>query len=514
VRRIRPLTALLAALLAALAVALGACGGSGGSGADAGADPAKLAPATSGLYAEITVRPEGDQKANAEAVLGKILGTSDPSEKLIGLFDKSAADHGVTFKRDVDPWLGNRLGVVFTNLAGKDPDVAVVAPATDSDAARAALRKGSKTEQRTYKDVEYDFETSKAEASGIVDGYAVAGDEPAFKAVVDTSKSGNALADADRYRNALDGVPADHLGLLYADPQAIVQASRLGPLEAGIAKRVLDALKAEPVVADLTAEPAALAVELRTKAGGLLGSLAGNTTPLLGALPGDSWLAFGIGDLGAAAKRLLGLVGNLGIPGLTPDTLRRQLRAQAGIDLDRDLLDWMGDAAVFVRGTSARSLGGGVVLESKDPAASRRAVTKLGVLIARESRGSGTSVSGSAGNLTIRDRGTPQPIRLVARGNRVVAAYGNAALRAALAGGGRLKDASRFLAASKTLGPGIEPSGFVSIPEILRLAESMGASSDSGYQQAKPYLAALASAVFGSRTEGDRVLQRFVLGVR
>jgi hypothetical protein len=59
------------------------------------------------------------------------------------------------------------------------------------------------------------------------------------------------------------------------------------------------------------------------------------------------------------------------------EQLKAQVRQASGLDLDRDVFSWIGDVAMFVNGDSQQSIGGGVLIQSKDEAASQRALTKL-----------------------------------------------------------------------------------------------------------------------------------------
>jgi hypothetical protein len=65
-----------------------------------GADPAAAVPAGAPLYVKAVVRPDGDEGANAQALLRRVLRTGDPSAKLIALFDH-VGGRGVDFRRDV-----------------------------------------------------------------------------------------------------------------------------------------------------------------------------------------------------------------------------------------------------------------------------------------------------------------------------------------------------------------------------------------------------------------------------
>ncbi len=57
----------------------------------------------------------------------------------------------------------------------------------------------------------------------------------------------------------------------------------------------------------------------------------------------------------------------------------------------------MGDFGVFVRGTSLADLNGAVVVETTDPAASARLITRLGALARGSQPTSGTTVEPLAG---------------------------------------------------------------------------------------------------------------------
>ena len=85
----------------------------------------------------------------------------------------------------------------------------------------------------------------------------------------------------------------------------------------------------------------------------------------------------------------------------------------------------MGDFGLFVRGTSLADLDGGLVVETTDPAATERFLSRLGQL-ARAQNDSGTTVeplgAGWRTGFTVRDDEVPQPIHLFVRGDRFVIA--------------------------------------------------------------------------------------------
>ena len=111
----------LTATLGALALGATACGSSG----DKDADPAQAVPASAPIYAQVTVKPDGDLKANTESVLEK-LGVNDPSHDITQFLKDSANDPGEV--DDVVAALGSRVGVFvtsFTSNADRIPEVPI-----------------------------------------------------------------------------------------------------------------------------------------------------------------------------------------------------------------------------------------------------------------------------------------------------------------------------------------------------------------------------------------------------
>src|SRR3954454_14814817 len=101
---------------AAAAVVLTFAGCAGGSSSGGDADPAKALPSSAVFYLEGVIRPDGDQRDKVEALLGKVMRTDDPGKKITDLIDKGLAEEsaGTTWKKDIEPWLGERFGLTAT----------------------------------------------------------------------------------------------------------------------------------------------------------------------------------------------------------------------------------------------------------------------------------------------------------------------------------------------------------------------------------------------------------------
>ena len=46
------------------------------------------------------------------------------------------------------------------------------------------------------------------------------------------------------------------------------------------------------------------------------------------------------------------------------DAIEQQFKAATGLDLQKDVIDWMGDFGIFVRGTSVSELDGALMVET------------------------------------------------------------------------------------------------------------------------------------------------------
>jgi hypothetical protein len=508
-----------AAALAACAALLAGCGESGG---DPGADPASVVPSTAPVYGEVVVKPEGEQRDRAEALLGKILRTEDVGAKLKEAFDDSTKDDDVTYERDVEPWLGERFGAFLSSVGrGGEPQFGVVIATDDADAALKTLGKGErKRTERTYKDVKYTV-YDEGEVAGAVGDFVVFGSEAGFRAVVDTSKSsGDALSENEDFDKATTEAGEDGLATIYIDPGALINTlASSGTIDRTAATGLRQAFvgaAGRAAAAKVRAEEENFAVELATIGAARSTAEGGDAAAAVAALPSDSWLALGLGNVGGRIDEMLQQAGQLGaVAGFDLEQVLDQLRQQSGIDLRRDLLSWMGDAAVFVRGTSVADIGGALIVSSKNAARSRAAVAKIGTFLERQ----GVPVrelSGTQGvdeGVRLRFEGAPE-IVIASAGERFLVAVGDSALRAALEPPQKLGDNERFQEAAGMLGEGFEPVFFFDLPSVLQLVEGAGLADDPDYRKAQPYLRAFTTIAAGGKRDGDVSRGRLVVGVR
>jgi Protein of unknown function (DUF3352) len=517
-----------ALLLAGAAIALPALAGCGGDD-DVDVGPAAAVPESTPVYVEANVRPEGQAKTDAEGALGKILDTDDAGAKLQSLIEQSAkgelkSGETFTFAEDVDLWLGERLAVFFHSFE-EDEDATVVVESRDNEAALSALREDSGVtgETKEIGGITFDFDSDEKTYFGAVGDFIVSGPEEGVAQAVEAF-DGDSLGDSDEFKDSIEDLPEDSLGTLYALPRNFIEAipeGELDPVGLNIIERTAGDALEEPVLGDVTAS--AEAIELDLSAGG--GGLETPDSSLLEGLPAQSWLGLALGNLGDSVDRSLEGIEEEEAPGFDLETIRSQVELATGLELDQ-IVDALGNSAVFVEGTREAELAGALIVESEDPQVTSELLTKLQSVI--EQAGDPgevrvrplASASGDVGFELVDPTGqeVPQPIQIVQQDDKVVIGYGSGSVQRALGGaqgavGGTLSTTPGYAAAAGQLeGTGVDL--FLAFAPVFQLAESEGAKSDPEYVEAKPYVDALDYLALGSGDEGDRAELRVVLGLK
>jgi Protein of unknown function (DUF3352) len=559
--------------LAAIALAGAGCGA---SPSGTSIDPANAVPASAAVYAGAVVRPQGSLQAAARASGRALTHQADPYLRLLGALQTPGAPVP-DFDHDVAPWLGPRAGV-FLSAGGSDGEAAIarlltlvkqgllgssstagsfpfaahsvegalVLDTRDSAKARSfvqSLAKHAGAQTSTYRGTSY--QVANGIAFAIVARLVVIGTEPAVHAVIDTTSGGGlSLAHSPGYAKLQSSAPAGALAHLYANPGAFSEANK-GATAPGAAS-VLSLLAGQRLLnVSLVPSNASLAVDIDAAAvtpgasgasGGLLagGAEAGQA---LGALPGESWLAIGLADVGktlssntqalAGLSSLGGLLGGSGseaaaglnVTGLLEGLLTPLRALGSGSAQSRhELTSWMGSAGLFASGSGLLELKGGVVIESKDPALSRAAVGKLAALL-RKGGGSvqKTSIPGTDAAIAAHLTGLPVVLYIAdgrdASGHgKFVIGIGEQSVAAALNPTATMSGSAALGTSAAALGEGIQPSVIVEFPTLLGLLEGVGLSEDPTISPFVPYLRSLTTLSGGGKSLGNGV-ERFRLAL-
>jgi hypothetical protein len=507
-----------------IAVLMAACGGAGGA---AGADPATAVPAGTAIYVEGVIRPEGAQRDDVLDAARKVLRTQDPEAKLHELIDKGLEKSdgpAVSYDKDIAPWLGQKAGVWVAGVNRSKPGYVVLVAAKDTDKAQEAIDKGAKDEkgvkQRSYRGVDYQVDADGV-AAGIVGDFFAVGTEPEFRRTVRAQDDGQSLAGEKRFKSAIDGLDGDRIGSFYVDLKPFIeQAVKSDPQASGQLEQIRSIFpidKLEPISGALLADGDRIAFDTIMRGPGVksLGAfspfLGTGATPLIAELPGDSWAAYGAPDVGPGLKRLFTRVaGAFGGAAAT-----QQLQQQYGIDLERDVFGWIGDVALFVRGSDKASLEGGLVIKATNAANMRGAFGKLAGLIQSQGGRKVTpvKVKGAAAAFSLGTSGElGKPAILARSDDRVVIGVGEAATADALAPAAKLGESELYGQAKQLLGD-VEPTLLLSMPDLVKAVDASG-DTDADWQKAKPYLEAFTVIASGGSLKGDELKSRAVAGLK
>ncbi len=560
----------LAAVLAAASLAVAGCG-SGASGTSI--DPARAVPASAPLYAGAFVRPSGSLQRSARAAATALTHQSDPYLRLLAAL-QTPGSPALDYAKDVAPWLGPRAGVFLTAtgsseeravdrlvtlieqgilgsssggafpFAANSVEGAIVLDTRDVAKARSflsqlAARAGAHAVG--YRGVSYEANASGI-AFGIVSRLAVIGTETGVRAVIDTTDGGPSLAAAPTYAKLASAAPAGALANVYANAAAFggssAQASVSGfSLLAGGGYVNLSLV---PSASSITVDADAVGSETGGAPGGLFASSSGAATALA-ELPGESWLAVGLGDvghsLGADVGAIEGLVSaggtlsgsgseapssGISVKGLLGGILAplRALGAE-NATTKREFASWMGSAGLFASGAGLLELKGGVVIDSTDAARSRAAVAELGAIL----RSGGASVQsakvpGAEAAVAVRLSGLPVVLDVAAGKDasgqaKFVIGLGEPSVQDALSPSSTISGSAPYGTASAALGQGYRPSAIVDVPTLLGLLEGVGLSEDPSVAPFVPYLRSLSTISAGGGSLGNGIERlRLVVGLQ
>jgi hypothetical protein len=561
--------------LATAALALAGCGSSSSPGSSA--DPAGVIPASAPLYLGAVVHPSGTLKTDATAAGTTLTHQPDSYARLASVLQVPGSPP-LTYSHDIAPWLGPNAGIFLSTLStsaaatgqlqqlltqllqggsSTTPSAWPFASGVQgaivldtSDSAKAASFISTEAghagaHAASYRGVNYQA-TSGGEAFGIVDRLAVLGTVTGLHGVIDTSLGGPSLAHTADYSKLLASAPPGALAHVYSNPGVAggtSSGSGGSSGSSGAGTQSLDSLiellgGTRTVNVSLVPSSSSIALDVDSlstataTAGGGLAASASEGAQALSELPGESWLAAGLGKVGVtlagdvqALHGLTSLITSLGssssagasteessssgfnIKGVFEGVLAPLSALSApGAESQHDFLSWMSSAGIFAGGSGIVNLRGGIVFDSKDPSLSKAAVAKLGAAL-EKSGGSVQPISIPGTDAAISARVSGLPVELdIANGvgsdgqTKFVIGLGEASIQDALKPSSTLLTAASTSTAAGTLGEGIHPSVIVEFAPLLTLLEGVGLSEDPSISHVLPYVRSLTTLVGGGKS--------------
>jgi hypothetical protein len=570
-RAARTRASLACAALAALAgaVALAGCGSSSPGGTSA--DPAGVVPASAALYVGASVRPQGTLKTSALAAGRALTHQGDPYLHLLHALQTPGSPK-LSYAHDVAPWLGPNAGVFLSSLhasgslpslleqgllggsgsasfpfGSNDAQGAIVLDTSNTSAAHAFLQAQAAhagARPKSLDGVPYEA-SADGVAFALVDRFAVIGSETGVRSVLETAHGGGALAHVSDYSKLTAAAPAGALAHIYTSAAGGESpaggSSAAGGEQLSQLLRVLAGTHPANVSLIPTASSLSLDADTLPPAGGAHtgGLLAADpeAAQAFDELPGEAWLAIGLGHLASAIDQdaqdieALTSLGSSGPPapstGISFGSLLQGLLTPLHAlgastpQARREFASWMGSAGVFASGANLTELKAGVTISSTDPARSRAAVSEL----AAQLRNGGatvspTTVAGTEAAVSVTVSGLPVPLDIAdgraSNGRtKLVIGVGEQSVAAALDPSSTLSSAASSAASAAGLGEGIHPSLLVNFPTFISLLEGIGLLEQPPISQVLPYLRASSTLIGGGRQlSGEAARFRLVLGLQ
>ncbi len=200
---------------------------------------ARIMPADTGLYSVIdpsAANSEGFQ--HLSEIYSDVLDDAGVNDQI----DNAEDEFGISFEKDVQPWLGSEMSLAIPNLedaSGGEPIVVLAAVTRDRKASDAFLEKLKESledkdydvEEETYNGVTFyvqqvnnDWETPLV--FGTVDNVVVlTTDVDAMKDIIDTQQGkGDSLVKNERYTELKKALPKNAFVTMFIDVQDLVPA--------------------------------------------------------------------------------------------------------------------------------------------------------------------------------------------------------------------------------------------------------------------------------------------------
>lgn len=508
-----------ALLVVLVALVLAGCGDGGDGGAT---ETANVAPVGVPVFIDFTLRPEGETKANIEALAKNIAGIDDLGDLIVTELENSASDEGEAFdyEKEVEPWLGENGGLFLSEYEGDDFEgYGAAIETTDEEAARNFVNEQIEADDEASKDGSYegvDFKVQEDETTiGVFDGLVVfAEDEAIFKSMVDAS-NGESLGGEGAYTDAVANVPSDSAATVYVDIGGLIKEQ--GGAIDDETKLFLDSVGIEPneatAVASLVPGADQIEIDFSTNLSGE-NPPSGDASELLGSLPATAVGAFASAEFGKRFGEGIDQIDEQGIPaeGVPPNKLKKTLKG-VGIDLEA-IAGSIGDLGAYVTGNSESSLGGALVMETDNAEQAKNTVSNIGLLLRSTGTSGITKITEGASGFSIRspDLGR-QPIVVAAKGSRIAIGYGLAPTLATFEEASKtLADLPAYKEAVDALG-GTPIAAFVDGRAALQLARSFIPPGEVEFEEAEQYLQKIDYLALGSEASDDLATAKLIVGV-
>ena len=355
-------TALIAGGVVAVLALAGAGTWAAVSFLGSGSQPAEALPSGTLAYASVDLDPSGSQKIEAVRMLNKFpaikkeLGLDAEDDIRRKIFEAAECD-GLSYDDDVAPWIGATFAVAAVEAGEEEPSPVGLMEVTDAAGAEEGLAK-----------------LADCEGEGNGGGFVVEGDWAYYAETEEIARSAadgaadSTLADSADHQRWMDEVGDPGVMSMYAAPGAgqviselmtsdLAQDPAMGELPPGALDEMTKVFEdfggaaATVRFADGGVE-LEFAVDAPQGAVSVMPSEEGATADLVGTLPTDTAVAYGVALPDGWADTLMKTLETYGIPQDQIDSGLAQAEAQTGLSLPEDLEALLGDQVALAFGGS------------------------------------------------------------------------------------------------------------------------------------------------------------------
>jgi hypothetical protein len=342
------------AVVVLLILVVRACGGGSGDSPPA-SGAAKVVPADALLYLHLSTDPQRGAVKRALGLGGRFPGYPRLRDGVLRRLSTAAS--GVSYQRDVRPWLGDEAALALLNTPGQTAGSLVVLAVSNRNKAEGFLQRVAGAPGRqNYRGT--DISNYGNAAAAFVGKYLVIGQLPGLRLAIDAGAGrGPALAKSQVYRKASGTLSDGRVADLYASPDGVSRllASQGGVI--GAAGALIDHPALQGVAISLAPKKDGAQVIVHSVLDPKLSKQVPRSREfepkLVSSVPKGAMAYLGLTRLDQAGRRLLaaGLAG--GGAGRQLTTLlqraQRDLSRRAGVNLQRDVLPLLrGEVALWL----------------------------------------------------------------------------------------------------------------------------------------------------------------------
>ena len=432
-----------------------------------GPQPEEALPASAFAFAKLDLDPSADQKVDAFRFARKFPGAQDPLADMDEdgdlrkeIFEELQEDgefEGVDYAQDVEPWLGQRVGVaLLPGTDGGEPEVVMALASTDQDAATQGI--GKLAGDGTYCSVQPEWVLC-GEDQGVVD-----------KAVNEAASA--PLSEADGFSQDMSDLGEDGIATAWMD------GTRAAELESVIGEDVTGSGQSQGrYAAALRFDGPTL--ELAGRVNDLPeGSVPAGDGTSIGKLPTSTLAAFSVAGLDESLRKAW------------PD-IDKAARESLGDEWQEGLDDFTSETGLSVPEDVAKAVGSETTV-ALGPDADEPKVA----FVSNGDRGLIDKVVGSTqGSPSGYSSGPVFEVKDAGDGRTVVATPSGYADE--VAGGSGLGDSDAF----KDAVPDADKAGTVAYADISKIVETFGSDMDD---ETRANLEPLSAVGFAMWAEGDQ----------